>query len=273
MKAAVEVIEAAGFHAIVPEQQLCCGRPLYDYGMLDTAKLFWRRMLDVLAPHIREGTPLVGIEPSCVAAFRDELPGLMPHDEDAKRLSLQALTLAELLQQHAPDWEAPRLEAKVLVHGHCHQEAVMGMDAESQLYERMGLDFEVLDSGCCGLAGSFGFEREHDEISRQIGEQRLMPTVRSAGESTILVADGFSCKTQIEQMTERRALHTAQLLKLAMDRQNGTPADGPRPEDGFPDLVLNGDGKLREAALLGGALAATGAAAGAVALLRGRNGR
>jgi FAD/FMN-containing dehydrogenase/Fe-S oxidoreductase len=217
MKAAVEVIEDAGFHVVVPGRELCCGRPLYDYGMLDTAKRFWRRNLDTLAPYIREGVPVVGIEPSCVAAFRDELPGLMPTDEDAKRLSLQTLTLAELLQRHAPDWQAPRLNAHALVHGHCHQEAVMGMDAEKELYERLGLDFEVLDSGCCGLAGSFGFERDHDRISREIGEQRLMPMVRSAPEETILIADGFSCKTQIEELTDRRALHTAQVIKRAME--------------------------------------------------------
>ena len=219
LKATVTVLEAAGFHVVVPKPALCCGRPLYDYGMLDTAKRFWRRMLDQLAPHIRAGTPLVGVEPSCVAAFRDELPGLMPHDEDAKRLSLQALTLAELLQRQAPEWEPPRLAAKALVHGHCHQEAVIGMDAERQLYERLGLDFELLDSGCCGLAGSFGFEREHDGISRQIGEQRLMPAVRAAPSSTLLIADGFSCKTQIETLTERRALHTAQVVELALRRE------------------------------------------------------
>jgi Fe-S oxidoreductase len=269
MKAGVEVLEAAGFDVIVPEQPLCCGRPLYDYGMLDTAKVFWRRMLDVLAPQIREGIPVVGIEPSCVAAFRDELPGLMPHDEDAKRLSLQTLTLAELLQRHAPDWEPPRLDAKALVHGHCHHEAVMGMSAESELYSRMGLDFEVLDSGCCGLAGSFGFERDHDEISREIGEQRLMPAVRGAGERTILIADGFSCKTQIEELTDRRALHTAQVLKLAMEREHTREKTiDARPEDAFPDVVLGGEGKLREAAVIGGAVFATGAAAGAAALLR-----
>ncbi|MGD9734610.1 MAG: FAD-binding and (Fe-S)-binding domain-containing protein [Solirubrobacterales bacterium] len=270
MKAATEVLEAAGFRVIVPEPALCCGRPLYDYGMLDTAKIFWRRMLDVLAPQIREGIPLVGVEPSCVAAFRDELPGLMPYDEDAKRLSLQALTLAEALQQHAPDWEPPRLEAKALVHGHCHQKAVMGMSAESELYSRIGLDFEVLDSGCCGLAGSFGFEREHDEISRQIGEQRLMPAVRGAGERTILIADGFSCKTQIETLTERRALHTAQVLKLAMEAEHGAETLHPRPESGMPDVVLNGDGRGREAALIGGVAAAIGVAAGAAAMARGR---
>jgi FAD/FMN-containing dehydrogenase/Fe-S oxidoreductase len=272
MKAAVAVLEAAGFRVIVPEQPLCCGRPLYDYGMLDTAKLFWRRLLDTLRPQIREGVPVVGIEPSCVAAFRDELPSLMQHDEDAKRLSLQTLTLAELLRQEAPDWEPPRLAAKALVHGHCHQEAVMGMSAESELYERMGLDFEVLDSGCCGLAGSFGFEREHDEISRRIGEHRLMPIVREAAESTILLADGFSCKTQIEQMTERRALHTAQLIELALRREReGAAAEppGPRPEERHPDVVLNGDGRLREAAILGGTVLAGAGAAAALRRARG----
>jgi FAD/FMN-containing dehydrogenase/Fe-S oxidoreductase len=218
MKAAAEVIDDAGFRVVVPEPELCCGRPLYDYGMLDTAKRFWRRNLDSLAPYIREGVPVVGIEPSCVAAFRDELPGLMGADEDAKRLSLQALTLAELLQQHAKDWQAPRLERRALIHGHCHQEAVMGMGAEKELYERLGLDFEVLDSGCCGLAGSFGFERDHDGISREIGEQRLMPMVRQAPEDALLIADGFSCKTQIEQLTDRKPLHTAQVIKLAMER-------------------------------------------------------
>ncbi|MGN6274965.1 MAG: FAD-binding and (Fe-S)-binding domain-containing protein [Solirubrobacterales bacterium] len=236
MKAAVAVIEDAGFRVVVPEPELCCGRPLYDYGMLDTAKRFWRRNLDALAPHIREGVPVVAIEPSCAASFRDELPGLLPHDEDAKRLSLQTLTLAELLQQHAPDWEAPRLEGRALVHGHCHQEAVMGMEAEKELYERLGLDFEVLDSGCCGLAGSFGFEKDHDQISREIGEQRLMPAVREAPKETILIADGFSCKTQIEQMTDRRALHTAQVIALAMEQDPAAPQ--PKPEQRQPDVVL-----------------------------------
>ncbi|MGN6586980.1 MAG: FAD-binding and (Fe-S)-binding domain-containing protein [Solirubrobacterales bacterium] len=222
MKAAVAVIEDAGFRVVVPEPELCCGRPLYDYGMLDTAKRFWRRLLDTLAPHIREGVPVVGIEPSCVAAFRDELPNLLYDDEDAKRLSLQTLTLAELLQRHAPDWKAPRIERRAIVHGHCHQEAVMGMSAEKELYERLGLDFEVLDSGCCGLAGSFGFEREHDQISREIGEQRLMPAVREAPAETLLIADGFSCKTQIEELTGRRAVHTAEAISSALAPPGGS---------------------------------------------------
>jgi Fe-S oxidoreductase len=218
MKAAVEVLEAAGFKVHVPPKALCCGRPLYDYGMLDMAEAFWRRTLSVLQPFIRAGVPLVGIEPSCVAAFRDELPNLMPHDEDAKRLSLQTLTLAEFLVRHAPDWQAPKLARRAIVHGHCHQKATIGMSAEEELYKRMGLDFEVLDSGCCGLAGSFGFERKHHDISLQIGEHKLMPMVRKADADTLVIADGFSCKTQIEEMTDRRALHTAEVLKLALEQ-------------------------------------------------------
>ena len=236
LKATVEVLETAGFRVLVPMEALCCGRPLYDYGMLDAAKLFWRRMLSVLREPIRQGVPVVGVEPSCVAAFRDELPNLVPRNEDVKRLTLQTLTLAELLQRHARGWDAPALRRRALVHGHCHQEAIMGMDAEQELYERMGLDFEVLDSGCCGMAGSFGFESEHHEISVKIGERRLLPAVRDAGLDTLVVADGFSCKSQIEELTERRALHTAQLVKMALDHGPSGPA-GNEPERAYPDLV------------------------------------
>jgi Fe-S oxidoreductase len=174
-------------------------------------------MLDALHEEIRQGVFVVGVEPSCVAAFRDELPGLLAHDEDAARLNFQTLTLAEFLRQHAAEWEPPTLSRRAVVHGHCHQEAVMGMTAERELYERMGLDFEVLDSGCCGLAGSFGFEAEHYDLSVKIGEQRLLPRVRELPDDTLVIADGFSCKTQIEQLTDRRALHTAQVLELALE--------------------------------------------------------
>ena len=236
LKATVDVLEAAGFRVEVPEQPLCCGRPLYDYGMLDTAERFWRRTLDVLRPRIQAGVPVVGVEPSCIAAFRDELPSLFPHDEDAKRLSLQTLTLAELLRRHAPDWKPPRLERKAVVHVHCHQEATAGSGAEEELYERMGLDFEVLDSGCCGLAGSFGFEAEHHDVSVAIAESRLLPMVRDAAADTIVIGDGFSCKTQVEQLSDRRPLHTAQVLKMALEHgPEGVP--GPRPERAYPDLV------------------------------------
>jgi FAD/FMN-containing dehydrogenase/Fe-S oxidoreductase len=215
-KAAVAVLEAAGRRVIVPERPLCCGRPLYDYGMLDTAKWLWARNVAALAPHVREGVPVVGLEPSCVAAFRDELVALRPRDADARLLSEHTFTLAEYLERHAPDWSPPRLARTAIVHGHCHQKAVMGMSAEQRLYARLGLDFAVLDSGCCGMAGSFGFEQGHYEVSVQVGERRLLPAVREAAQDTLVIADGFSCRTQIEELTGRRALHTAQVVRQAI---------------------------------------------------------
>ena len=217
-QAATRVLEAAGYRVVVPEAPLCCGRPLYDYGMLPTAKRYLGQLLAGLQPWIREGVPVVGIEPSCVAVFRDELPAMLPQNQDATRLTMQTLTLAEFLERHAPGWDPPRLEERAIVHGHCHQKAVMGMSAEQALYERMGLDFELLDSGCCGLAGSWGFEDGHYELSVEIGERRLLPAVRDCGESTLVLADGFSCKTQVEQLTGRHALHTAEVVALALDR-------------------------------------------------------
>jgi Fe-S oxidoreductase len=203
---------------VVPEQPLCCGRPLYDYGMLPTAQRYLKSLIAGLRPWIREGVPVVGIEPSCVAVFRDELPNMLPDDFDANRLNMQTLTVAEFLRQHAPEWGRPRLEAHAIVHGHCHQKAVMGMSAEEKLYERIGLDYEMLDAGCCGLAGSWGFEAEHYDLSVKIGERKLLPKVREVGESTLILADGFSCKTQIEQLTGRHALHTAEVVAMALDR-------------------------------------------------------
>ncbi|QYJ15767.1 hypothetical protein Rxycam_01595 [Rubrobacter xylanophilus DSM 9941] len=253
MKATVEVLEDAGYRVIVPERPLCCGRPLYDYGMLDAARFTLRRLVAGLAPYVREGIRVVGVEPSCVAAFRDELPNLFPHDEDARRLARHTRTLAEFLVEDA-DYDPPRLERRALVHRHCHQQAVMGFDAERRLYERMGLDFEVLDSGCCGLAGSFGFEREHYEISMRIGERRLLPAARGAAPETLLLADGFSCKTQVEHGTDRRALHTAQVLKMALDHGRSGPPGG-RPERHYPDVVPDGGPALQEAAVVGGVLA------------------
>ncbi len=263
LKATAEVLEAAGFRVILPSGQLCCGRPLYDYGMLDTARLFWRRMLRALRPHIREGVHLVGVEPSCVAAFRDELPNMLPHDEDAKRLSLQTLTLGEFLTEHADAWSAPILRRRAIVHGHCHHEAAMGLDGERKLLERLGLDFEVLDSGCCGMAGSFGFERGHHDISVKIGERRLLPAVREAGDDTLVIADGFSCKTQIEELTDRRALHTAQVIKMAIEHgPEGVP--GANPESAYPDVEparLGLRGVAAASALIAGGTAVALAAA------------
>ncbi len=215
--AAVEVLEAAGYEVSVPPQSLCCGRPLYDYGMLPTAKRLLRGVLEALRDDIRAGTAVVGLEPSCVSVFKDELVNLFPHDEDAKKLSRQSFLLSDFLAKQS-DYSAPRLTRQAVVQGHCHHKSVLGMESEEQLLKDMGLDVDVLDAGCCGMAGSFGFEAgEKYEVSMKAGERKLLPAVRQAPADALIVADGFSCREQIAQATGRRALHTAQILRMALD--------------------------------------------------------
>lgn len=214
--AAVEVLEAAGFDVSVPARSLCCGRPLYDFGWLDQAKGLLRQILRELGPEIRAGVPVVGLEPSCVSVFRDELCNLFPHDEDAHRLRRQTYLLGELLAREAPDFQPPKLQRKAVVHGHCHHKAVLDMGAEESLLKRLGLEFQVLDSGCCGMAGAFGFEREKYDVSIACGERVLLPTVRAAASDELIITDGFSCREQIAQTTGRRALHVAEVVQLAM---------------------------------------------------------
>lgn len=227
-RATLAVLEAAGFAVTVAGGSLCCGRPLYDYGMLDTAERLLEQLMDRLRPEIQAGVPVVGMEPSCVAVFRDELPELFPHDLDARRLSGQAQLLSEFLMRHAPDWQMPTLRRRALVQGHCHQRAVMGLDADEEIMRRLGLDYEVLDSGCCGLAGSFGFERgQKYDVSVAAGERVLLPRVRQAEESTLVIADGFSCRTQIAHNTDRRALHLAQVIAMALEAGPAGPAMAP----------------------------------------------
>jgi FAD/FMN-containing dehydrogenase/Fe-S oxidoreductase len=225
-RAAVEVLEAAGWRVVVPAQPLCCGRPLYDWGMLGLARRQLRQVLAALRDEIRAGTPLVGLEPSCLAVFRDELLQQLPGDEDAALLARQALLLSELLLRESPGWQPPRLSGQggrrpqALVQAHCHHHAVFKLDAEKQVLGRLGLDVELLDAGCCGMAGAFGFERgEPYEVSRRLAERALLPAVRAAPADTLIVADGFSCREQIAQGSERRALHLAQLLQMALRQE------------------------------------------------------
>jgi FAD/FMN-containing dehydrogenase/Fe-S oxidoreductase len=208
-------LERFGFRVVIPARALCCGRPLYDYGMLRLAKRFLRRTLGELRELIRAGIPLVGLEPSCVAVFRDELTNLFPDDEDAKRLSDQSFTLAEFLQRE--DVDLPSLTHPALVQRHCHHASVMGFDADRTILEAIGLDLEVLDSGCCGLAGSFGFERDKYDVAQAAGERVLFPAVRSAPDGTLVLADGFSCREQIHHGTGRRAVHLAQVVRMAQE--------------------------------------------------------
>lgn len=211
-----DVLHAAGCEVVTPPRWLCCGRALYDYGMLDVADALWRRTLDTLAPAIEAGVTLVGAEPSCVAAFRDELPNLFPDDARARALSERTHTLAEFLLEHLDGWQPPTRPGRAIYHGHCHHRSIMGTEPDRELLRRMGLHVDEPEPGCCGLAGSFGYEAEKFEVSRAIGEQRLLPAVRTAEADVLLVADGFSCREQISQLASRSALHLGEVLAGAL---------------------------------------------------------
>ena len=229
--AGVEALEAAGWRVIMPDQHVCCGRPLYDYGFLDSAQRYLRRVLDVLRPYLRAGVPVVGMEPSCLAVFKDELRRMLPHDDDAGRLAGNAYHFGEFFG--AFGIEPPRLDGRALLWGHCHHRATGGVEPEGQLLRQMGLSVTSAQGGCCGLAGSWGFEEGKYGISMECGEQALLPAVREAGPDTLIVADGFSCKTQIADAgTGRHALHTAEVMKLAREHlaaDEVTAAPSPPP--------------------------------------------
>ena len=218
--AAVELLEDAGFDVDIPRARLCCGRPLYDYGMLDQAKQQLRDIITALSPEIDEGIPIVGLEPSCIAVFRDEMKNLFPDDHRAQRLSTLVVSLGEFLAKHADALPPMALPHTAIVHGHCHQKALFGLDDDLRVLERAGVRYEVVDSGCCGMAGSFGFEEDHYGISQAIGERRLLPRVRTAGAGSVIVANGFSCREQIAQGTDRVAMHLADLLAAARRQPN-----------------------------------------------------
>jgi Fe-S oxidoreductase len=210
--AATAVLEEAGLDVVLPQGRLCCGRPLYDYGFLTHARRYLQRTLSVLRDEIRAGTPVVGLEPSCVAVFRDELTKMLPNDEDAKRLAKQTFHFAEFLAAQE-GYEPPRLERRVLLQTHCHAAATNGRDPEHDLLERMGVKLDAPETGCCGMAGAWGYERGHYDVSRACGERLLLPAVRDASPDTLIVADGFSCRHQIAQGdTGRKAMHIAEAL-------------------------------------------------------------
>ncbi len=215
-RAAVDVLRNAGFKVIVPRQHLCCGRPLYDFGMLDRAKRYLQNVMHVLGKQIDSGIPMVVLEPSCASVFRDELRNLFPSNPRASRLRSQTFLLSEFLEHHAPGFRIPQLSKKVLLHGHCHHKALMKMKDEESLLRKAGVDLQSLDSGCCGMAGSFGFEKDNYNVSLAVGERVLLPAVRQATPETLIVSDGFSCREQILQTTGRRALHLAEVLQLAL---------------------------------------------------------
>ena len=213
LQAAARVLQGAGFSVEVPRQHVCCGRPLYDFGFLRQARGYLEKILRLFAPQIDAGMPFVFLEPSCASVFRDELVNFFPADERARRLRDQTLLLSEILVRQALAFRPPELPGRrILVQGHCHHKSVLKMNAEMDLLHRTGAAVELLDSGCCGMAGPFGFEREKFAVSQALGERVLLPAVRTAEPETILVADGFSCREQIAQNTSRRAVHLAEIL-------------------------------------------------------------
>ncbi|GGV14730.1 dimethylmenaquinone methyltransferase [Streptomyces filipinensis] len=226
-RSAVRVLEDAGFRVAVPTEPVCCGLTWISTGQLPVAKKVLSHTLGVLRPYLEAGTPVIGLEPSCTAVFRADAPELMPADQDVQRLAGQVRTFAEQLVHHAPDdWRPPQLARQATVQTHCHQHAIMKFDADRELMRRAHLDAEVLDEGCCGLAGNFGFERGHHEVSLAVAEQGVLPAVRAAAPDSLVLADGFSCRTQIEEGgTGRRALHLAEVLALGLD--GNLPSDHP----------------------------------------------
>ncbi|MFI1175395.1 FAD-binding and (Fe-S)-binding domain-containing protein [Streptomyces melanogenes] len=210
-RAAVRVLEAAGVGVVVPSGRVCCGLTYVSTGQLSGARAVLRQTLDVMEPMLDRGLPVVVLEPSCAAALRTDLPELLPDDPRAARLAASVRTFAQALEECAPDWTPPYVGREVVGQTHCHQHAVLGDAAERRLRERAGLT-GALSGGCCGLAGNFGFERGHWEVSVACAEDELLPAVRAAQSGTELLADGFSCRTQLEQLAGRRARHLAEVL-------------------------------------------------------------
>ncbi|KKD07053.1 FAD-binding and (Fe-S)-binding domain-containing protein [Streptomyces sp. WM6386] len=232
-QAAVRVLEAAGIGTVLPPTlrtapegfhplaarrgRVCCGLTYVSTGQLDRARTVLRRTLDLMAPVLETDLLVVVLEPSCAAALRTDLPELLHDDERAARLASRVVTFAEALERLAPDWRPPRVDRPAVGQTHCHQHAVLGDAAERRLREAAGLTGD-LAGGCCGLAGNFGFEKGHFEVSRACAEEQLLPAVRGATDGTVVLADGFSCRTQLGQLAGVRGRHLAEVLAEGLDR-------------------------------------------------------
>ncbi len=218
-QAAWRVLQELGFEVTLSEEGLCCGRPLYEAGELDLAKMKLRKILTQLRPLIFSGVPIIGLEPGCLSVFRDEIPKFFPDNDTAKSLSKQAVSFAEFLDRFADTEKLPLLAGHYLMHGHCHQKALWGVDAEKSLFRKMGMHCEILDAGCCGMAGSFGFLKEHQEVSKACGERVLAPAVRKAKDKSVFISDGFSCREQVRHLTAVEGKHLAEILDEAFRRR------------------------------------------------------
>jgi len=213
--AATRVLEAYGCTVTLPQASLCCGRALYDFGMVDQAKKQLSQIMRSLKDEIAIGTPIVGLEPACVSVFKDELPNLFPDDPEAKKLSTQVVYFSDFLTtMQPPAGTRPKLRA--LVHGHCHHKAVIGMAGEMALFRTLGIEAKAIESGCCGMAGSIGFRPETYELSVKAAELDLLPAVRNAEPDEIIITSGFSCREQVDQLSGRRGMHVAEAAARAL---------------------------------------------------------
>jgi Fe-S oxidoreductase len=210
-QAAQRVLQSAGWAVELPARHVCCGRPYYDFGMLDRAKACLERVLQVLEPQLAAGVPIVVLEPGCLSVFRDELGQLFRGDARAARLAATATSLSEVLNQNRFKVDLPQ---SVLMHAHCHQKALWGIDADAELLKRCGAEVSAPDTGCCGMAGAFGYQPQFYEASKRIAGLALLPALQAAPQATVL-ASGFSCREQIEGLAGRRTLHLAELLANA----------------------------------------------------------
>ena len=216
-RAAMAVLRRAGFRVRLSAQTLCCGRALYDFGMLDRAKAYLHRIMNALATEIDAGTPIVVLEPSCASVLRDELQNLFPGDARAQRLGRQMFLLGEFLSEKAEDLRgAFTSERQAVIHRHCHDRALSKGNPTEALLRKLGMEVWTLDSGCCGMAGPFGFQKEKFAVSQAIGERVLLPAVRGTAPDALIISDGFSCREQIRQATGRRAKHLAEVLEASL---------------------------------------------------------
>jgi FAD/FMN-containing dehydrogenase/Fe-S oxidoreductase len=233
--AAVELLEAAGFQVIIEERRACCGRPMLSKGLVGEARKSARRNVDLLAPHARLGIPIVGTEPSCILTLRDEYIDLLPGNADAQLVANHAFMIDEFLAKLDADgelginWQEGN-GGDVFFHGHCHQKALIGMGPSMAIFESAGCTASESGAGCCGMAGSFGYEAEHYEVSKKIGEERLFPAVNALNSSTTVAVAGVSCRQQIDHFTGRDARHIAEVLASRIDRSRPwTPPATPEP--------------------------------------------
>jgi FAD/FMN-containing dehydrogenase/Fe-S oxidoreductase len=216
--AAARLLEGAGYQVSIPDRHLCCGRPLYDWGYLEEAKALWEETFSALRNAIAQQIPVIGLEPACTSSFKDELVSLFPDREEARKLSKQVVHITDFVLANFDRFRAPQSGGSAVVQAHCHHHAVIGFQSELDLLDRLGIEVDRPPQGCCGMAGAFGFARETADLSRQIGEREILPAVRAAPDDTLILADGFSCREQIEQGTGRTTFHSAELLAERMLR-------------------------------------------------------